>query len=199
MLYRRNRPLHVLKGWKLKAAAALLVVSVAMSSTAIGQTYYKCKTPSGGTAFSDAPCSGGDREQQVFQGSVQAYPNPREVARTPDRETSMLDAKVAEALATRDFSKAKSLAVTEKQWQMVSDAEQRYERRDDELRAESRRSQDCERAQWSYDLAAGSNSSTGATIGAAKRRMYSACGMREPDTTTTIINNNPSPRNYRYR
>ena len=182
----------------MKVVAALLVLSVAMSSTALGQTYYKCKTPSGGTAFSDAPCSGGDREEEVFKGSGQAYPNPRDADRTRNSETRVLDAKVSEALATGDFSRARSLAVTEKQWQMVSEAERRYEDRDDELRAESRRSEDCKKAQWSYDLAAGSNSSNRATVGAAKRRMYSACGMREPDTTT-IINNNTSPRNYRYR
>ncbi|MEF8730702.1 MAG: DUF4124 domain-containing protein [Candidatus Accumulibacter meliphilus] len=126
----------------MKNVAALLVLSVAMlSSPALGQAYYKCKTPSGGTAFSDAPCSGEDREEQIFQGSSQAYPDQRDAARTRNSEARVLDAKVAEAVATGDFGKAKSLAVTEKQWQTIAAAERRYERRDDELRAEAKNSQ----------------------------------------------------------
>ena len=53
----------------------------------------------------------------------------------------MLDAKVAEALGTGDFRRAKGLALTSEHWQMIAAAEQRINqavtgRTDADLRAE---------------------------------------------------------------
>jgi len=109
----------------------------------------------------------------------------------------MLDAKVAEAIGSGDFSRAKGLAVTPEHWQMISDAEKALRqpttgRTDADLRAESKNSSACKDAQQSYDVEASSIRKDAAQINAAKRKMYSACGMNEPTVVEnrTVINDN---------
>lgn len=109
----------------------------------------------------------------------------------------LLDAKVAEAIGSGDLRGARALAVTPEHWRMIAEAEQQLRRpvtgkTDADLRAEAKNSRECESAQWSYDLAASANSSKRATVEAARSKMYSACGMNEPnneDNRTVIINN----------
>ena len=196
----------------IRSVVALCALSVASSFPAIGQTYYKCKTPSGGTIFSDAPCASGTRQEQVAPGPSpdRQYAAPEAPTSQRSSDTRALDAKVAEAIGTGDLPRAKRLAVTPEQWRMIAEAEQRYRqpvtgRTDADLRAESKNSQECKDAQWSYDVEASSIRKDAAQINAAKRRMYSACGMNEPNVTdnrTVIIDNRsvapaPAPRSMR--
>lgn len=196
----------------LKAVLASFVLTATLSSTGISQTHYRCKTPSGGTIFSDVPCPSGTRQEQATYVSPQVHQQPTQ-AEYPAAKTSdarMLDNKVAEAIGSGDFSRAKGLALTAEHWKMIADAEQRIRqpvtgRTDADLRAELKNSRECKEAQQSYDVEASSIRKDAAQINAAKRRMYSACGMNEPNVTdnrTVIIDNRsvapaPAPRSMR--
>ena len=195
---------------KISRIFAVAVAVTVITGSAYAQTTYRCKTPSGGTVFSDAPCFGGARQESVVTGSTSS------VNRTVDSgnfggssNANLLDAKVAEAIGSGDMTRARTLALTPQHWQMISDAEQRKSatvtgRTSADLRAEARNSSECKDAERSYDNDASSILQNGAQIDAAKRRMYSACGMDEPvnvnvdnRTTirrTTIHNTNISPR-----
>lgn len=179
-------------------ASILLSALLTFPLAAMGQMNYKCKTPSGGTMFSDTPCPGGTRQEQAVYSPPPAQQYSSQQYQAPQNGNArMLDAKVAEPLGSGDIGKAKGLAVTPEHWQMISNAEQRSRqptvgRTDADLRAESRNSQECKSAQRSYDIEAGSLSKTKATVDAAKRGMYSACGMPEPTVieNKTVINDN---------
>jgi hypothetical protein len=175
-------------------ASILLSALLTFPLAAIGQMNYKCKTPSGGTMFSDTPCPGGSRQEQA----VYSAPPAQQYQAPQNNNARMLDAKVLEALGSGDIGRAKGLAVTPEHWQMISDAEQRGRqapvtgRTDADLRASAGSSQECKAAQRSYDIEAGSLRHTKATVDAAKRGMYSACGMTEPTVieNKTVINDN---------
>lgn len=181
---------------KFTLGLAIAVVISVSTGSAFAQTVYKCKTPSGGTVFSDAPCSSGAQQEKAVTytaptNTYQAAPNE-----VPIRESRTLDAKVAEAIGSGDLSKAKTLALTPLHWQMISEAEQRAQmpvtgRTSADVRAEARTSQECKAAERHYEIEAGSISKNYAQIDAAKHRMYSECGMNEP--TNININN----RSYR--
>ena len=187
----------------LKRVVPWFILAVAFPLAAIGQTHYKCRNASGGTVFSDMPCPTGSRQEKAEYAAPQAqqqYPSSQ------NSNARMLDAKVAEALGTGNFSLAKALAVTPEHWQMISNAENSLRqpitgRTDADLRAESKNSQECKEAQRSYDVDASSIRNDGAQINASKRKMYSACGMNEPTVVEnrTVINDNrsvvaPAPR-----
>ena len=176
------------------SALVAFVLAATLPFAAIGQTY-KCKTPTGGTTFSDVPCPVGMRQEQVAPRDAPAYSAPQ------DSNARMLTAKVAEALGSGDFGRAKGLAVTTEHWQMISNAENGLRqpttgRTDADLRAESKNSRECKEAQRSYDVEASSIRKDGAQINAAKRMMYSACGMNEPTVieNKTVINDRPAAR-----
>ncbi len=181
-----------------------------MPFPAIGQTHYKCKTASGGIVFSDVPCPSGSRQEKAEYVAPQAQQAPQYAA-PQSSNARMLDAKVAAALGSGDFSRAKGLAVTPEHWQMISNAENGLRqpttgRTDADLRAESKNSRECKEAQQSYDVEASSIRKDGAQINAAKRRMYSACGMNEPTVVEnrTVTNDNrrvvaPAPRSMNCR
>jgi hypothetical protein len=183
----------------LKPLVALFVLTATLPLPVIGQTHYKCKTGSGSTIFSDAPCPTGTRQEQAVSVTNQArqYAEPDPYSAPPrNSDARMLDAKVAEALGTGNLPRAKSLALTTEHWKMISDHEQQQGRpitgrTDADLRAESRNSKECKDAQWSYDVEASSIRKDAAQIGAAKRRMHSACGMNEPNVVDnrTLIDN----------
>lgn len=177
-------------------AAAL----IAAAGSSFAQTTYRCKTPSGGTAFSDAPCAGGAKQESVTVGAATENQNraPEVAGGVRNSNAALLDAKVAEAIGSGDLTRAKSLALTPQHWQMISDAEQRGRmpvtgRTSADLRAEARNSSECKDAERSYDVEASSIRQNGAQIGAAKRRMYSACGMDEP--TSINVENRTTIRN----
>ncbi len=146
----------------MRVVTLLSLMIAAAPLAAIGQTYYKCKTPSGGTVFSDAPCSAGTRQESAVSGPP-SYPQPQYGVQTPaqNSDARMLDAKVAEALGTGNLPRAKSLALTTEHWRMIAEYEQQLGRpvtgrTDADLRAESRNSKECKDAQWSYDVEASS-------------------------------------------
>lgn len=181
-------------------------ILLAVAGNASAQTTFRCKTPSGGTVFSDAPCSGGARQEGVIAGGSAEHANRPADATGSARNgnSGLLDAKVAEAIGSGDITRAKSLALTPLHWQMIADAEQRGRttvtgRTSADLRAEARTSSECKDAERSYDVEASSIRHDGAQVGAAKRRMYSACGMDEPtninvDNRTTIRSATVPPR-----
>lgn len=182
----------------LKAMILLSFLTAALPFTAVAQTHYRCKTASGGTIFSDVPCPSGTRQEQAtyVAPQVRQQPSQDEFAPAKSSDARMLDNKVAEAIGSGDFSRAKGLALTAEHWKMISDAEQRIRqpvtgRTNADLRAESKNSRECKEAQQSYDVEASSIRKDAAQIGAAKRRMYSACGMNEPDVVDnrTFIDN----------
>lgn len=195
----------------LRVAFAAILIAAAGSSFA--QATYRCKTPSGGTVFSDAPCTGGTKQESVTVGGgatdIQGRVAADAAATARNGNAALLDAKVAEAIGSGDLTRAKSLALTPQHWQMISDAEQRGRmpltgRTSADLRMEARNSSECKDAERSYDVEASSIRQNGAQIGASKRRMYSACGMDEPTNinvenrttirSTTVNNANASPR-----
>ena len=187
----------------LKGIVLWLVLAVGFPLAAIGQTNYKCRTASGSTVFSDVPCPSGSRQERAEYVAPQAQ---QQYTSSQNSNARMLDAKVAEALGSGDFSRAKGLAVTPEHWQMISNAENGLRqpttgRTDADLRAEARNSRECKEAQQSYDVEASSIRKDGAQINAAKRKMYSSCGMNEPTVVEnrTVINDNrrvaaPAPR-----
>ena len=182
----------------LKYILAAALIAAAGSSFA--QTTYRCKTPSGGTVFSDAPCTSGAKQESVTTGGAMETQSraPDTAGTARNNNAALLDSKVAEAVGSGDFTRAESLALTPQHWQMISDAEQRGRmqvtgRTSADLRAESKNSSECKDAERSYDVEASSIRKDGAQIGAAKRRMYSACGMDEP--TNINVENRTTIRN----
>lgn len=186
-----------------------------LSSLAFGQTYYKCRGPAGRASYADVPCAKGWSEEQVVSeykrpAPPQRYVQPQQDAAPPQyaqqpqyvppqksSDARMLDAKVAEALGTGDFRRAKGLALTSEHWQMIAAAEQRINqavtgRTDADLRAELGKSQECKSAQRSYDIESSSIARNGAAINAAQQRMYAACGITPPTVVEnrTIVNDN---------
>jgi len=83
-----------------------LLCATVLPSLAFGQTYYKCRTASGGVTYSDKACSQGaqqeqvvsedDRPQRYEQGYAPAYAAPQRSSKA-----RLLDAKVADALSHR--------------------------------------------------------------------------------------------------
>jgi len=181
---------------------SVISITIVLAGDAFAQTTFRCKTPSGGTVFSDAPCSGGARQESVITGGAAESANraAETTGSARNNNSSLLDAKVAEAIGSGDITRAKSLALTPLHWQMIADAEQRGRttvtgRTPADLRAEAKNSSECKDAERSYDVEASSIRQNGAQIGAAKRHMYSACGMDEPtniniDNRTTIRSSN---------
>ncbi|EXI68979.1 MAG: hypothetical protein AW08_00805 [Candidatus Accumulibacter adjunctus] len=179
---------------------AAFLSALFLPSLAFGQTYYKCRTASGTIAYSDAPCPGGTRQEQVLGDNArpsQDAPQAQYAAPQKDANARLLDAKVAEALGSGDFPRAKGLAVTAEHWRMIAEAEQRQGggltgRTSADLRAELQNSTRCREAQRSYEVEASSIKNDRAMINATKRRMYAACGMDEPTVieNRTIINDN---------
>ena len=186
--------------------AAAVWVACGMPASGQAQTiYYKCKTPGGGaTSYSETPCRRGDTEVRVIAAPAESgQPSPASAPAaappsTHDRQARLLDAKVAEAIGSGDLARAKGLALTAEHWQMIAAAERGAPapvtgRTNADLRADARNSQACKDAQWSYDLDSSSSRKDVAVIGASRRRMYSACGMDEPQqiNNRTYIYNAP--------
>jgi len=176
----------------MNALAAACVLFAGLSSPGLAQAQYKCKTETGSTIFSDRPCPTGTRQEQAAQAPA---PSRQFDAAPTNGSARMLTAKVAEALGSGDFARAKSLALTPEHWQMIAAAEQGTRRTvtgrtDADLRAEAKNSPECQSAQRSYEVEASSIRKDAAQINATKRRMYSACGMNEPTVVEnrTVIN-----------
>jgi hypothetical protein len=164
---------------------------------------YKCVSPTGATSFRDVPCSTADRQQRMRAEAVGGQADGYRQPSTAERQAALLDAKVAEAIGSGDIPRAKGLALTADHWRMISEAESGRPittgRTRSDLRAEAKNSRECKDAQWSYDVDASSIRKDAASIGAARRRMYSACGMEEPDQVTNRTTIYNAPGVYRPR
>ena len=164
---------------------------------------YKCVAPNGSTSFRDVPCATTDRQQQMRAEAVGGQADGYRQPSTAERQAAMLDAKVAEAIGSGDIPRAKGLALTADHWRMISEAENGRSittgRTRSDLRAEAKNSRECKEAQWSYDVDASSIRKDAASIGAARRRLNSACGMEEPDQVTNRTTIYNAPPTYRPR
>ena len=191
--------------------AAAVVAAFGLPADGQAQTiYYKCRAPGGGaTSYSDTPCRRGESEVRVIAAPADSGPPatasapPSGQPSTQERQARLLDAKVAEAIGSGDLSRAKGLALTAEYWQMIAAAERGAApvtgRTSADLRADARNSRECKEAQWSYDVDSSSNRKDAAVIGASRRRMYSACGMDEPQQVNNRIYIQNAPPVYRPR
>jgi len=192
--------------------AAAVLVACGLPAGGQAQTiYYKCQAAGGGaTSYSDTPCRRGESEVRVIAAPAESSTPATASAphggqpSTQERQARLLDAKVAEAIGSGDLSRAKGLALTAEHWQMIAAAERGGPapvtgRTSADLRADARNSRECKDAQWSYDVDSSSNRKDAAVIGAARRRMYSACGMDEPQQVNNRIYIQSTPPVYRPR
>lgn len=169
-----------------------VVVAAFVSAPAQAQTIYKCRTASGGTTYSGLPCAAGMSTDRVRAQDTPVQPPPAEA---PAKETAqssnarLLDAKVAEALGSGDFSRAKSLAVSVEHWRMIAEAEERVRQQTmgrprQQVEGGSASASACSEAERSYEIEASSIRRNAPAIAAAREKMQSACRGRETKTTT---------------
>lgn len=173
----------------LPALLATLCLTLALIPAARAQAY-KCKTAGGATVISSTPCGAGEKTEKSVSAAAPSG------AGDAQRDQAALDGKVAAALANGDFELARTLAVTAKHWQMIADAQRSTAQAASrsgsgasaDWRAEARNSQDCRDAQRNYDVDAGALGANPTKVEASKQRMYTACGIDPPATTTINVN-----------
>ena len=174
----------------LPALLTLLGLVFTLAPAAQAQAY-KCKTAGGATVISSTPCGSGEKTEKSVSDSAAPA-----AAGDAQRDQAALDAKVAAALANGDFDLARTLALTAKHWQMIADAQRNNVQAANrsgttasaDWRAEARNSQECRDAQRNYDVDAGALGANPIKVEASKQRMYSACGIEPPATTTINVN-----------
>ncbi|MBI4987496.1 MAG: DUF4124 domain-containing protein [Rhodocyclales bacterium] len=161
---------------------ALLLVPLAAPSPAAAQgQFHKCVDAKGKVSYQDFPCG-----QAPAIGTPEA-PRPNAASPAPADSASspvmrQLDAAVKAAIAGRDLPRAKGLAVTEKHWEWIAEAEKTQQlqpvtgRTQADLRAEKGASQECRDARRNYELETRSPEA----IEKMKHLMYEACGMDPP-------------------
>ena len=179
------------------ALASLLVSLAALSPIAAQGQLHKCVDAKGKVTYQDFPCgqAPGISAREAPRGNAA---NPA----VPDSSTSpvmrQLDAAVKAAIAAQDLPRAKGLAVTEKQWEWIAEAEKSQQpqtvtgRTQADLRAEKSASQEGRDARRNYE----NESRSPEAIEKMKHLMYEACGMEPPadagaGTGQTVIVNRP--------
>ena len=188
---------------------ALLLVPLSAPSPAAAQgQLHKCVDAKGKVTYQDFPCGQApDIGAPETPPAGAASPPPADSASSPVMR--QLDAAVKAAIAARDLTRAKGLAVTEKHWEWIAEAEKNQPsqqavtgRTPADLRAEKSASQECRDARRNYEF----ESRSPEAIEKMKNLMYEACGMEAPadsgaDTGQTVIVNrprtfthNPAPR-----
>jgi len=104
-------------------AALCCVLLTIVPLSALGQVY-KC-SEDGRMVYSDRPCAAAATEHATPPAGSSARSAQHSASADPyDRELRVL---IARALADNEFEKAKSLAVTEDHWQMISEALREHE------------------------------------------------------------------------
>lgn len=129
---------------------------------------YRCQSPTGKVAFSDAPCTVGNAGQ-----AVDIRPN---VVNTSDLREQMLRAEnqvLKDQLAAKPAGSIQQpLPSNSEAWRIDTAA--------------------CRTAKHDYEISASSIDKNPAMLRARESAMYGACGMREPDRTTVKIGNERS-------
>lgn len=147
----------------------ILTVMMLLTSTVAQAQVYKCVGPDGRPAFSDRPCGASYRSCQV-----DSRPNSIDTSGAREQALKRENERLREQLATeRTRAQVPSGPV--------------IGRTRADLEAEKSNSRECAIAKRNYEFAASSIANKGGEVAAAKRGMYSACGMREPDNI--IVNN----------
>lgn len=174
---------------------ALLLVSLDTPSPVSAQgKLYKCVDAKGKVGYQDFPCGQAPDAARTNTAS----PAPADSASSPVMR--QLDGAVKAAIAGRDLPRAKGLAVTEKHWEWIAQAEKTQQvqpvtgRTQADLRAEKGASQECRDARRNYELETRSPEA----IEKMKHLMYEACGMDPPadaggGTGQTVIVTRPRP------
>lgn len=179
----------------LSLLLSLLLVPLAAAQ---GQLY-KCVDAKGKVTYQDFPCG-----QAPTVGTPEAPRSGAASTAPADSASSpvmrQLDAAVKAAIAGRDLPRAKGLAVTEKHWEWIAEAEKTQQvqpvtgRTQADLRTEKGASQECRDARRNYELETRSPEA----IEKMKHLMYEACGMDPPadasgGTGQAVIVNRPRP------
>ncbi|RFC32325.1 MAG: hypothetical protein DID92_2727745318 [Candidatus Nitrotoga sp. SPKER] len=168
---------------------------VCASGQVVAQTY-NCKSQSGQISYSNSPCTGNSITVKIMEpfpadqtvsvqtsGNAQSSPYSRH-----------LDAKVDEAIGTKDYRLAKQLALTSDHWRKINEAEKNdaavnFGKTPTDLLFEKSKTEECVNARRSHELAAGSSRDSNDAFVEAKRiSMYSACGMPEPSRSNKRTN-----------
>lgn len=179
----------------------VLIIGTTHGTPAFAQVY-KCSNAKGKVSYQDSPC---DQNTKIgitgtTTTSVSGTAGNSTKAQEPPPVIRQLDAAVRAALTAHDLRRAKDLAVTEKHWEWIAEAEQKSQeqpvigRTQSDLRAEKSGTQACKEAKRSYEL----ESQSPESIAMKKRLMYEACGMEEPvevnvDNSRTVVIGNRRP------
>jgi hypothetical protein len=126
---------------------------------------FKCTSPGGAVEFSGTPC-----RTAITSESVQVKPN---VLDSSEQRQAALKAE-NQALRAK-LEAVQNNAATQPQ---VAQSTQAADRMD---------STACQRARRDYEVTASSVGRTPAMLKARESMMYGACGMREPDRTSTNV------------
>lgn len=168
---------------------------VGASGQVVAQTYH-CKSQSGQISYSNSPCTDKNSTVKIMKPfptdqtvSVQTSSNAQ-----PPPYSRYLDAKVDEAIGTKDYRLARQLALTSDHWRKIREAEKNdaavnMGKTPADILFEKSKTEECVSARRSHELAAGSHrDSNDAFIEAKRISMYSACGMPEPARPNILIN-----------
>lgn len=177
----------------IRLAKYLLIVQlVFVASHSIAQVF-KCPAENGVVVYQDRPCGSKSRIESS-NPSVEHPATAPHASDVPSWERQ-IDALVRSALS-RSISEARRLAVTEKHWRWIEEAEasergarqqQAVGRTAADVRAERSETQACKDARRSYEL----ESRTPESIAVKKQLMYEACGIEPPGETVVNINAPP--------
>lgn len=183
----------------------VLVLMMLIGISPVGaESLYKCKDAKGNVSFSNVGCGANAIQTSLEVRSTRSIPSSNNAAQgggeanagSESTYTRRLDSLVKEAIVSGDMRHARDLALTEKHWGWITEAQKNAQsqpvtgRTAADLRAEKSGTQACQHAKRSLDL----ESSSTEAIDTKRRLMYEACGMESPvevnvDNTRTVIDN----------
>ena len=115
-------PVQQTKRLQMDCYRLVLTITLAFSTSALGQVY-KCAGADGRTQYSDRPCPDGGGVVFDRPGATHEVLEPSSPSTyRPGPHEQQLTARIYEALAQKDYRRAESLAVTERQWQIINEA-----------------------------------------------------------------------------
>ena len=154
-------------GRRLAIAACWLI---AMQCSA---QVHRCVGPDGKVEFSNAPCAVGSTGNQV-----RVVPNTLNTSGAREQALKEENARLRQQLDDQRYNQQRQVP------------QQPMGRTYPDLQAEKASSYECRMAQANYETAVASASRSKDPEGEARPaqlKMYAACGMREPDRTTVVV------------
>lgn len=162
----------------------VLALSLIQAGLVYGETY-KCRSSDGRVEYLDRPCQTGSVTVSTSESRAALLPIQSGVTYQTNSQNTYqesLDAMFNEAIGAGDLRRAKELALTPKHWAQIRVAETPRAKTSAEIQSEMASSSECQQAKRSYEIEAGAYNPKKEFLNAKKRVMYSACGMREPDS-----------------